>query len=531
MKRNEIWNVLQHDAKRMSKSHLRELFAKDPERANRLSFSFDDVLIDFSKEKLDAKVLNTLLDLARISDVEEKRRALFAGEVVNTTEMRPALHMALRGGAQLPTGDDVVGVLNRFLDFAEDVRQSYWQSKTGSFTDVICLGIGGSDLGPAMAVNALVPDSNGPNMHFVSNVDGAHLTDIIANLDPTRTLVIVSSKTFTTEETMTNARSARNWLKSGVSNVNHHMAAVSTNIEECIDFGIDRSRIFEFWDWVGGRYSLWSSIGLPIAIAIGAEKFRDFLAGAAAMDKHFANTELHENLPVLFALIGVWRRNLMNTSAVALIPYDQRLQRLPAYLQQLDMESNGKRVCLNGSLTTISTSPVIFGEPGTNSQHSFFQMLHQGSDIIPVDFLVAANPRNAPDNHHQLLLANCLGQSQSLAFGKSEAKVREEMLLMGIDKATIDDLAPHRTFPGDRPSTTIVYRKLDPYSLGRLIALFEHKIFVQGVIWQINSYDQWGVELGKQCARAIVPALKGEEVDGLDASTKGLLNYIKELRP
>ncbi|HLS18996.1 MAG TPA: glucose-6-phosphate isomerase, partial [Paracoccaceae bacterium] len=426
--------------------------------------------------------------------------------------------------------------LARFLGFAEAVRAGDVTAVSGDrFTDVVNLGIGGSDLGPAMAVRALAPFHDGPRLHFVSNVDGAHLVDTVRGLDPARTLVIVASKTFTTQETMTNARSAKAWLEAALGErAGAHMAAVSTNLEATHDFGVEDARVFGFWDWVGGRYSLWSAIGLPLALAIGAERFQSLLEGGRAMDAHFCTAPLERNLPVALALIGIWRRNAMGWPSVAVIPYAERLARFPAYLQQLEMESNGKRVRLDGSPVTHNTAPVIWGEPGTNAQHSFFQLIHQGTDVVPVDFLVAASPNEEIGDHHEQLLANALAQSAALAFGRSEEEVRAEMNAAGISAAEIERLAPHRSFPGDRPSTTILYPKLDPFTLGRLIALYEHKVFVQGAIWDIDSFDQWGVELGKKVAISVLPALKDSSGDalpeGFDGSTAGLIAALRSMR-
>ncbi len=528
----EAWERVRRAAARLKPVQLRELFAADPGRFGRLSFRLEDLTVDLSKEKLDAGALEALLALARAAGVEARRDAMVAGEPCNLTEERAALHMALRGGAPAPEGADVEGVRERFLGFAEAVRSGAYGTPDGPFTDAVNIGIGGSDLGPVMAARALRPDCDGPRLHFVSNVDGAHFADVTRGLDPRRTLVIVASKTFTTQETMANARLARGWLRGAVGDrAGAHMAAVSTNIEGCAGFGIEEARVFGFWDWVGGRYSIWSAIGLPLAIGIGAGRFRRFLDGAAAMDRHFREAPPERNLPVLLALAGVWRRNAMGWPTVALIPYDQRLERFPAYVQQLDMESNGKRVRRGGGPVETTTGPVIWGEPGTNAQHSFFQLLHQGTDVVPVDFIAAATPRGADEEHHALLLANCLAQGRALAFGRTEAEVRAAMAAAGRPGPEIDRLAPHRTFPGDRPSTTILFRRLGPYALGRLIALFEHKVFVQGVIWDVNSFDQWGVEIGKNMARSLVPVLRdGAEPEGLDGSTGGLVTRIRELR-
>ena len=515
------WRRVTDEAARLSPIHLRQLFADNANRFDDLSVTLDDLTIDFSKEKLDADALKVLVDLARVTEVEVKRDAIFRGEAWNLTEQRPVLHMALRGGAVAPGSDDVLGILDRFLVFAEKVRLD------NQFEDIINIGIGGSDLGPAMVTRALRPDHDGPRVHFVSNLDGAHLTDTLKGLDPARTLIIVASKTFTTLETMTNAYSARAWLDRYAES---NMAAVSTNIQACANFGIPEDRVFGFWDWVGGRYSLWSAIGLPIALAVGAVKFRELLAGAKAMDDHFRTAPPAENLPILLALVGIWRRNAMGCQTVALIPYDQRLERFPAYVQQLDMESNGKSIGRTGDFISLSTSPVVWGEPGTNAQHSFFQLLHQGTDIIPVDFILAAKPREEQGDHHLHLVSNCLAQAQALAFGKTEDEASAQMKAESWSEVDAKRLARHRSFPGDRPSTTIMYHQLDAFALGRLIALFEHKIFVQGIIWDLNSFDQWGVELGKQLARELFPIIAGcTTADGLDVSSAGLVARLQQL--
>ncbi len=530
--------ALAADATRLNGIHLRDLFAGDASRFERFSAGIDDLFIDFSKEKIDEKALDTLIRLAETSRVEAKRDAMFKGEPINLTEGRAVLHTALRAGKDariIVDGEDVMPkvheTLDRFLAFADDVRSGAYSAADGKpFSDVVNIGIGGSDLGPAMVVGALAPDADGPRLHFVSNVDGAHLHDTLKHLNPARTLFIVASKTFTTQETMTNARSARAWAEATLGgDVGRHFSAVSTNLAATKAFGISDACVFGFWDWVGGRYSVWSAIGLPVAIAIGGAKFRAFLAGAESMDRHFATAPLSENLPVLLALIGIWRRNALGLPTVALIPYDQRLSRFAAYVQQLDMESNGKGVTREGAPVTSATGPVIWGEPGTNAQHSFFQLLHQGTNVIPVDFITAREPRDSLPGHHALLLANCLAQSRALAFGRSEDEVRAAMQAQGKSSAEIDKLAPHRTFPGDRPSTTILHKSLTPFALGRLIALFEHKVFVQGAIWNVNSYDQWGVELGKEFAGSLAPLFSGDSADtsGLDGSTIGLLAQLK----
>ena len=522
------WQRVQFEGQRLGASSLRELFAAEDNRFASFSRFFEDLTLDFSKEKIDAGALEALFGLAREAGVEDKRAALFHGDHINVTEDRAVLHMALRGGAAAPPGDDVGETLDRFLGFAEAVRGGTYAGEAGAFTDVVNIGIGGSDLGPVMVAHALEPDRDGPRLHFVSNVDGAQLAEVTRGLDPARTLVIIASKTFTTLETMTNARSARAWLARHVTEPGRHMVAVSSNIAGAEDFGIDADRVFGFWDWVGGRYSVWSSIGLPVAIGIGREKFRSFLAGAAAMDDHFREAPLEDNLPVLMGLIAVWRRNVMGWPTVALVPYDHRLRLFPAYVQQLSMESNGKRVQVDGRPVVHATGPVVWGEPGTNAQHSFFQLIHQGTDVVPVDFIAAARPRDADRHAHDLLLANCLAQSQSLAFGRTEEEVRSEMAAKGADAGEIDRLGPHRTFPGDRPSTTLLHGELTPHALGRLIALYEHKTFVEGAIWNINSFDQWGVELGKSLAQRLIPMVEGDPgaTGEVDSSTAGLLAIL-----
>ena len=517
----EIWSKLDENWSRLQGVHLRDMLA-DPDRFATFSRSLDDLTIDFSKERLDAAALASLLELAEAADVAGRRDAMFAGEPINATEGREVLHVALRAERSdgftvdgAPTADLVEPVLSAFLEFADTARAE------GTFTDVVNIGIGGSDLGPVMAARALSPyRGQGPQVHFVSNVDGAHLQDVLSGLEPARTLVLVASKTFTTQETMANAAAAKDWLGAHAAT---NMAALSTNLDATAAFGIPPERVFGFWDWVGGRYSVWSAIGLSVAMSVGAEHFRAFLAGARSMDQHFKTAPFKENLPVLLALIGIWRRNIMGCPTVAMIPYDQRLERLPAYVQQLDMESNGKGVSISGAPLKRASGPVIWGEPGTNAQHSFFQLVHQGTDIIPVDFIVAAQSGSKYQDQHELLLANCLAQSEALAFGKTAAEVQAE----GVR----DDLVPHKVFAGNRPSTTIVHRKLDPFALGRLVALYEHKVFVQGAIWGVNSYDQWGVELGKALAQKLVPMVRGQSDPAeKDSSTRGLLAAIEALK-
>ncbi|WP_193369096.1 glucose-6-phosphate isomerase [Pelagibius marinus] len=521
---------------------LRDLFAEDPERFTHFSLQLDDLLLDYSKNLVLPETMEKLLTLARAADVEGGREAMFGGERINSTEGRAVLHTALRNRSQRPVlvdGHDVMGDVREVLaamgGFADAVRDGAIGGATGeSFTDVVNIGIGGSDLGPAMVTRALSPYGR-PELrcHFVSNVDGAHLSDTLQGLDPRRTLFLVASKTFTTQETMTNARSARAWLVKalGEAAVSDHFAAISTNLEAVAGFGISESRIFGFWDWVGGRYSVWSAIGLPVMIAIGPARFGEFLKGAFEIDEHFRSAPLAANLPVVLALLGVWYRNVWGFGSHAVLPYDQRLERFTAYLQQLDMESNGKGVTLTGHPVTEATGPVVWGEPGTNGQHAFYQLLHQGSDVVPCDFLVAAEPQEDLGDHHALLVSNCLAQSEALMRGKTAEEAREELAAAGLNERRIEALLPHKVFPGNRPSNTLIYRKLCPRTLGRLIALYEHKVFVQGRIWGINSFDQWGVELGKQLAGELLPMVKGEsEAEGRDSSTVGLLKALAKFR-
>ncbi|MFN3170739.1 MAG: glucose-6-phosphate isomerase [Hyphomicrobiales bacterium] len=528
---------LKPHAERINATHLRTLLSNDPERFSRFSRTGCGLLLDWSKEKLDEGAWTSLLDVADESAVEDARDAMLRGDPINTTEGRAVLHTALRGGdwAPMQALEEIGLEKSRFLSFAEDVRSGVIAASDGApFEHVINIGIGGSDLGPAMAVRALAPFYDGPKVHFLSNVDGAHAVDILAKLDPRRTLVLVASKTFTTIETLTNAQTVRAWLAQtlGDDHVGKHLAALSTNAEATAAFGIEEDRVFGFWDYVGGRYSLWSAIGLPLALAIGAKHFEAFLAGAHAMDTHFASAPLADNLPVILALIGVWRRNALGLVGHAVIPYEERLARFPAYLQQMDMESNGKRVKTDGSPANDATGMLVFGEPGTNAQHSFFQLLHQGHDVIALDVLVGRQVvgeavKGRAGVHHTHLMANALAQTRALALGRTLEETRAEMAHDGIAPEEIERLAPHRTFPGDRPSTTIVYNQLDPKTLGKLIALYEHKVFVESVLWGINAFDQWGVELGKQLAKQITPALADPRLAvAFDPSTRGLIEAL-----
>ena len=516
---------------------MRLMFAEDPNRFQRFSASGADILLDYSKNRIDEEVMAALFDLARAAGVEERRAQMCEGEHINITEDRAVMHMALRYQGDKPVevdGKDVMpdvrAVLKAIETYTNAVRSGEIRGHGGEqITDVVNIGIGGSDLGPVMVTLALAPYTR-PDLraHYVSNVDGAHIHDTLQGLDPKKTLFIVASKTFTTDETMTNAHSARKWLADalGEEAVPNHFAAVSTNIAACAKFGIREDRIFGFWDWVGGRYSVWSAIGLPVALAVGYENFAKFLAGADAMDRHFLETPLESNLPVIMGLLGVWYRNVWGFSTHAVLPYDQRMNRFPAYLQQQDMESNGKSVTLNGKPVGWSTGPIVWGEPGTNGQHAFYQLIHQGTDVIPCDFLIAAQPHEKLPPHHDKLVANVLAQSEALMLGKTEEEVVAELKAQGLDKDQIKALTPHKVFPGNRPSNTLFYKQLTPELLGSLVALYEHKVFVQGVIWNVNSYDQWGVELGKQLAKALLPKVQGEQSgEGHDSSTQGLLKF------
>jgi glucose-6-phosphate isomerase len=522
--------------------NIRKTFLEDPDRHSRFSATLGDLHLDWSKCAVSGETMALLFELAEAAGVERKRNAMFSGAIVNATEHRPALHVALRnppGRPILVDGRDVMPEVNAVLasmrSFSEALRSREITGATGeAITDVVNIGIGGSDLGPAMATLALAPFHDGPRTHFVSNVDGAHIADTLTSLDPARTLFIVASKTFTTIETMTNAVTAKQWITShlGEAAVSKHFVAVSTALDKIAEFGISPDRTFAFWDWVGGRYSIWSAIGLPLMIAIGADQFEKFLAGAHLMDEHFLSAPPERNLPLVLGLLGIWHRNVCFYASRAVIPYDQRLLRLPAYLQQLDMESNGKRVTVDGSPVTFSTGPVVWGEPGTNAQHAFFQSLHQGTDVVPVEFLIAANAHE-PDlhSHHDLLIANCLAQSEALMTGRTLGEATAKLLKEGRSPAEARQLAPHKVFPGNRPSITIAYSRLDPAMLGTLLALFEHRVFVEAAIWNTNPFDQWGVELGKELAVALLPAIQGEPgAEAITPATAGILAQLNQWR-
>jgi glucose-6-phosphate isomerase len=510
------WSDLEAHRAATRGTTIAALFAGDPRRFQMFSRGLDDLLLDLSKTALTPRTLDLLLALAEATGVAARREAMFTGARINASEGRAVLHVALRaapGDAFAVDGADVMPEMlatrARMLAFADEIRY-------GRFRDIVNIGIGGSDLGPAMATRALAPYHDGPRAHFVSNIDGAHIHDTLRDLNPATTLVIVASKTFTTVETMANAAAARRWIAAalGEDAIGRHFAAVSAAPDRAASFGIPTERCFGFRDWVGGRYSIWSAIGLPLAIAIGPVAFGEFLAGARAMDRHFRTAPAADNLPLLLGLVGVWHRAICGYPTRAVLPYDQRLARLPAYLQQLDMESNGKSVTGDGAAVTRPTGPVVWGEPGTNGQHAFFQLLHQGTDLVPCEFIVAAQGHE-PDlaAHHRMLLANCLAQSQALMRGRAGP-----------------DLPPHRRFPGDRPSLTIAYRRLDPHALGRLIALYEHRVFVEAAIHGINAFDQWGVELGKELATSLLPMVESGDTAKCDPATAGLLAHLHALR-
>ncbi|MEQ8968434.1 MAG: glucose-6-phosphate isomerase [Azospirillaceae bacterium] len=537
------WQALAAHHAEIAGTSMRELFAQDPDRFERFSLEVDGVLLDYSKNRVTETTMGLLLDLARQADLGRWREAMFAGEKINGTENRAVLHTALRNRSGDPVrvdGEDVMPAVRAVLDqmrrFSEAVRSGAWTGHTGKrITDVVNIGIGGSDLGPVMVSEALKPYQHPEiRLHFVSNVDGSHIAEALKAVDPETTLFIVASKTFTTQETLTNAHTARRWfLDSGAPEaaIARHFVALSTNAAEVAKFGIDTDNMFVFWDWVGGRYSVWSAIGLPVAIAMGMDAFERFLAGGHAMDRHFRDAPLEANMPVILALLGLWYDDFFDAQAYACLPYDQYLHRLPAYLQQLDMESNGKSIGRDGEPVIHQTGPIVFGEPGTNGQHAFYQLIHQGTKLIPCDFIAPAKSHNPIGDHHPILLSNVFAQTEALMKGKTEAEARAELEAQGLDRAAVDALAPHKVFTGNRPTNTILLEQVDPERLGMLIALYEHKVFVQGVIWQIYSFDQWGVELGKQLAKVLLPKMQGAgAVTDHDSSTNGLIAAYKRWR-
>jgi len=537
----EAWRALRTHHEEVAAIHMRDLFANDPERAGRLSLTLGDLLFDFSKNRITDETMSLLIRLADECGVRDWTSKMFAGEAINETEGRAVLHTALRNRSERPVivdGSDVMpevrSVLHHMRRFSEAVRHGSWLGHTGRpMTDIVNIGIGGSDLGPVMVTEALRPYwKEGLQVHFVSNVDGTHLSEVLRRVEAASTLFIVASKTFTTQETLTNARSARRWLVERLGSeesVAKHFVALSTNEPGVRDFGIDPRNMFTFWDWVGGRYSLWSAIGLSIACVIGMERFEELLAGAYEVDEHFRTAPLRENIPVVMALLGVWYGGFFGATSHAVLPYSQYLHRFPAYLQQADMESNGKSASRDGNRVSYSTGPIVWGEPGTNGQHAFYQLIHQGTHLIPCDFIVPAKSHNPLGAHHDILVANCIAQGEALMLGKTEQEVRDELETAGLTEDAIARLAPHKTFAGNRPSNTLMFDLLTPHALGRLIALYEHKIFVQGVIWNIYSFDQWGVELGKQLAKVVLPELEGGE-GSHDGSTEQLIDYYRSHR-
>ncbi len=537
------WQALVEHQREIAQLHMRNLFAADPARFERFSLRFGDILFDYSKNRITERTMALLMDLARQSELGQRIEAMFNGDKINTTERRAVLHTALRNRSNTAVyvdGQDVMPEVNRVLDkmreFSSAVRSGEWKGYTGkAITDIVNIGIGGSDLGPKMVCEALKPYAR-PDLrvHFVSNVDSSDLVETLKLVNPETVLFLVASKTFTTQETMANAHSSRAWfLKTAQDEaaIARHFAAMSTNTEAVRAFGIDTRNMFEFWDWVGGRYSLWSAIGLSIALYVGMEHFEELLAGAHQVDQHFRSTPFEKNIPVIMALLGIWYNNFFGAQSQAILPYDQYLVHFPAYFQQGDMESNGKSVTNQGKWVDYSTGPVIWGQPGTNGQHAFYQLIHQGTRLIPCDFLAAANSHNPLGDHQAILVSNFLAQTEALMKGKTPEEARAELQAAGYSGTQLEELVPAKTFPGNRPTNSFLYPKLTPRVLGALIALYEHKIFTQGVIWEINSFDQMGVELGKQLAKKILPELAGTEaVDNHDSSTNGLINAYKALR-
>jgi glucose-6-phosphate isomerase len=537
------WLALRDHWAEIEKLQMRDLFRDDPKRVEQMSLRACGILLDYSKNRITSQTRSRLLALAEAADVDGWRRRMFSGDRLNNTEDRAVLHVALRNRSNRPIwcdGEDVMPQVNAVLakmeTFADSIRSGTWKGYTGKrITDVVNIGIGGSNLGPLMVCEALRHYQDpGLRVHFVSNVDATHLAETLKPLNPETTLFIVASKTFTTQETLTNAHSAREWLLRTLLRdeaVAAHFVAVSTNQQQVAEFGIDTRNMFEFWDWVGGRYSLWSAIGLPIAVALGMDHFKALLQGAHEMDEHFLTADLSENMPVILALLGIWYVNFADAASQAILPYDQYLRYLPDYLQQADMESNGKRVTRTGQLISYRTGPIIWGTAGTDGQHAFYQLIHQGTQLIPCDFIAPVNSQNEMGDHHQKLLANCFAQTEALMKGKTRDEARQELATSGLPAEQIEDLLPHKVFPGNRPTNTLLLDRVTPQRLGSLIALYEHKIFVQGVIWGINSYDQWGVELGKQLAGIILPELLDDKLNAPhDASTSALIDYFRRNR-
>jgi len=540
---SSTWKSLQAHRVEMAGHHMREMFAADPERFARFSLRFQDILLDYSKNRITEETMRLLLCLAEEAGLRQEIDRMFGGEKINNTEHRAVLHVALRNRSNRPIpvdGTDVMpginAVLARMRTFTEDVREGRWLGCSGKpITDIVNIGIGGSDLGPAMVCEALRPYAReGLHVHFVSNVDGTQIVETLKRLSRETTLFVIVSKTFTTQETITNAKTARDWFltRGGTKQaVARHFVAVSTNTEAVSNFGIDTDHMFEFWDWVGGRYSLWSAVGLSIALYLGMDNFEKLLAGAHAMDEHFRTAPFAENMPVILAMLGIWYNNFWDADSHAILPYDQYMHRFSAYFQQGDMESNGKCVTRDGKPVDYSTGPIIWGEPGTNGQHAFYQLIHQGTKLVPCDFLAPVESKNPIGQHHTILLSNFFAQTEALMRGKTADEVRAELEAAGIHGEELEAAIPHRVFPGNKPSNSILFQKLTPEALGALIAMYEHKIFVQSVVWNINAFDQWGVELGKQLARRILPELMLDgEVTSHDSSTNGLINDYKARR-
>jgi glucose-6-phosphate isomerase len=538
----KAYQYLPEQFEKMIATDLKDLFKSDSDRFNKFSILFEDILLDYSKNRIDDETLALLIQVAKECRLNDAITAMYSGQTINMTEGRPVLHIALRNQSNTPIyvdGKDVMpdvnAVLNHMQEFSEAVISGAWKGYTGRpITDVVNIGIGGSDLGPVMVTEALKPYKNHLNLHFVSNVDGTHIAETLKDLKPETTLFLIASKTFTTQETMANAHSARDWfLAAGAkeADIAKHFAALSTNDKGVSEFGIDTANMFGFWDWVGGRYSLWSAIGLSICLSVGFDNFKELLAGAHAMDNHFKDTELESNIPVILALVGIWYNNFFDAQTQAILPYDQYMHRFAAYFQQGDMESNGKHVDRNGKDVDYETGPIIWGEPGTNGQHAFYQLIHQGTKLIPCDFIAPAQSHNPLGEHHTLLLSNFFAQTEALMNGKSLDVVIDELKASGKTQQQIDEIAPFKVFEGNRPTNSILVKKITPRSLGSLIAMYEHKIFVQGILWNIYSFDQWGVELGKQLAGKILPELRNDdEVTSHDGSTNGLINKFKGWR-
>jgi glucose-6-phosphate isomerase len=541
--KTKSWQKLADHFAKIIDVHMKELFSQDPQRFQKFSVRFNDMLVDYSKNRITAETMQLLLELAQEAELKNAMESMFSGKKINGTENRAVLHVALRNRDNSPIYVDdkdvmqqVNAVLDKMKNFSNQIISGEWKGYSSKkITDIINIGIGGSDLGPVMVTEALKPYAkNGLQVHYVSNIDGSHISETLKKLDPETSLFMIASKTFTTQETMTNAYTARDWFLSHAKDSAHiakHFVALSTNTEKVEEFGIDKDNMFVFWDWVGGRYSLWSAIGLSIACYIGFENFAELLQGAFEMDRHFRETPFDKNIPVILALIGIWYNNFFGAQTEVILPYDQYMHRFPAYFQQGNMESNGKSVDRNGERIDYQTGPIIWGEPGTNGQHAFYQLIHQGTKLIPADFLAPAVSHNPIGEHHSILLSNFFAQTEALLRGKTKEKVISELKKEGKSETEIERLLPHKMFAGNRPTNSILFKKLTPRVLGSLIAMYEYKIFVQGIIWNIFSFDQWGVELGKQLAQRILPQLADDQpVDSHDSSTNGLINTFKEMR-